>query len=69
MNHRVTRVINRTYTVGSKPGICRDNRPDSPPAGRKIPCFFRNILHTTQNVSEKDKKRTMLPQAILMFTG
>jgi hypothetical protein len=40
-----------------------------PPAGWKIPFFFINILHTMQNIYEKDKNNPMLPQAILPFTG
>jgi hypothetical protein len=67
--HRVSRVTHRTYAVGSKPGVCRDNRPDSPPAGWKIPFFFIKMLHAVQHFYEKDKKNTMLPQAILPFTG
>jgi hypothetical protein len=59
----------RRYAVGSKPGVCLNTWPDSPPAGRKIPIFFTKILHKVQNFCEKDKKRTMLPQAILLFTG
>jgi hypothetical protein len=30
----------RSYVVGFNPVICLDNRPDSPPAGRKTPCLF-----------------------------
>jgi len=32
VNDRVTRVIDRRYTVGSQPGVYQDNRPDSPAA-------------------------------------
>jgi hypothetical protein len=67
--HRVTRISDTTYAVVDLAGICLDKRPDSPPAGRKTPCFFTNILHTVQNVCEKAKTCTMLPQAILPFTG
>ena len=33
---RVSRVTDRSYAVGSKSGVHLDERPDSPPAGRKI---------------------------------
>jgi len=46
-----------------------NERPDAPPAGRKIPFFFTNMLHKVQHVCEKDKNSPMLPQAILPFTG
>jgi hypothetical protein len=65
--HRVRPVIDRTYAVVDLAGICRDNRPDSPPAGRKSPFFFTKILHKVQNFGEKDKQRTMLPQANRAF--
>ena len=60
---RTSPVNDRTYTVGSKPGMCLDKRPDSPPAGRKGPCFFVKHLHNMQMFYEKANKRTMLPQA------
>jgi len=50
--HHVRRVTYTTYAVGSNPGMCLHKRPDSPPAGRKIPCFFTNMLHTVQHVCE-----------------
>jgi hypothetical protein len=59
----------RTYAVGSNPGICRDNQPDSPPAGWKKPTFCTKNLHNVQIFCAKDKKCTTLPQAILPFTG
>jgi hypothetical protein len=59
----------KSYTVGSKPGICRDNRPDSPPAGWNGTFFFIKILHAMQNFYEKDKKSTMLPQAVYVSSG
>ncbi|MFP4440946.1 MAG: hypothetical protein ACLFVO_27235, partial [Chloroflexaceae bacterium] len=34
-------LYNRTYAVGSKPGVCLDNRHDSPPAGWNETFFFR----------------------------
>ncbi len=39
--HRVSRVNHTRYAVGSNPGVRRDKWPDSPLAGRKIPCFMR----------------------------
>jgi hypothetical protein len=59
----------RTYAVGSQPGICLDNRPDSPPAGRKKPFFFAKNSHCVQIFCEKDNKRTTLPQANRAFIG
>ncbi len=44
--HRVTRVSNRSRAVGSKPGVCLDNRPDSPAAGHKKPDLFHKNIHT-----------------------
>jgi hypothetical protein len=67
--NRVTRVTDTRYAVGSKAGVHLDERPDSPPVGWKIPFFFIKILHAVQNFYEKEKKSTMLPQAILPFTG
>jgi hypothetical protein len=58
-----------TYAVVDLAGICLDKRPDSPPAGRKIPCFFTKMLHVVQHFCEKETERTMLPQAILAFPG
>jgi len=51
-----------SYAVGSKPGVRRKKRPDSPPAGRNGTFFFRKIWLEEPNFSEKDKK-VMLPQA------
>jgi hypothetical protein len=59
----------RTYAVVNPAGVCLDNRPDSPPAGRKLPFFFTKMLHKVQHFCEKDEQSTMLPQAILLFTG
>ncbi len=53
--HNVNFFVNRTYAVGSKPGMCLNKRPDSPPAGRKTPCFFTKMLHCVQHFCEKDK--------------
>jgi hypothetical protein len=58
-----------TYAVGSKPGVHLNERPDSPPAGRKISFFFIKILHCVQNFYEKDKTSTMLPQAVCVSSG
>jgi len=60
-------IINRSYAVGSKSDVYLDERPDSPPAGRKIPFFFTKMLHKVQHFCEKDKDSTMLPQAFLTF--
>jgi hypothetical protein len=67
--HRVTPVNNTSYAIVDLAGACRDNRPDLPPAGWKIPFFFTKMLHRVQHFCEKDKMCTMLPQAILPFTG
>jgi len=67
--HRVRRVNYRTYAVGSNPGMCRDKRPDSPPAGRKNPCLFAKKLHTVQLFCEQANKRIMLPPVKTTFTG
>jgi O-antigen ligase len=48
--------IDRTYAVVDLAGICRNKRPDSPPAGWKIPFFFTKILHKVQNFCEKEKE-------------
>jgi hypothetical protein len=48
-------VNNRSYAVSSKSGICLNKRPDSPPAGRKIPFFFTKFLHYVQKFCEKGK--------------
>jgi hypothetical protein len=53
----------------SKPGVCRDTRPDSPPAGRNGTCFVTNMWLVEPHVCDKAKKSTMLPPAILPFTG
>jgi len=55
VSDRVTRVIYTRYAVGSKPGVCRDNRPDAPPAGRDGTFFFRNMWDNVPHVPEKDK--------------
>ena len=68
-NDRVTRVNDRTYAVGSNPGICLNKRPDSPPAGRKIPCFFTNMLHCVQHVCEKDKNVPCCRRRIWLPSG
>ncbi len=65
----VSRVIHTSYAVGSKPGVHLNERPDSPPAGRKISFFFIKMLQTVQHFYEKDKKRTMLPQAVCVSSG
>ena len=44
-------IIDTSYAVGSKPGICLDNRPDSPPAGRKLPDLVHETLARRANVS------------------
>jgi len=62
-------MINTRYAVVEPAGVCLDNRPDSPLVGWKIPFFFTKMLHNVQHFCEKDKKCTMLPQAILPFTG
>jgi hypothetical protein len=54
--HRISRIINTSYAVGSKPGICRDKRPDSPPAGRNGTFFFQKIWLGEPNFLEKDTK-------------
>jgi len=51
---RVTRVNDRSYAVGSKPGVCLDERPDSPAAAWYMMFFFTKILHKVQNFREKD---------------
>ncbi len=43
-DERVILSGNTTYAVGSKPGMCLNKRPDSPPAGRKNPDLFHKIL-------------------------
>ncbi len=58
-----------SYAVVDLEGICLDNRPDSLPAGRKIPCFLTKLLHSVQHFCQKDKTCPMLPQAILPCTG
>jgi hypothetical protein len=40
LTHRVNPVNNMRYAVGSKSGVHLDERPDSPPAGRKIPYLY-----------------------------
>jgi hypothetical protein len=37
--------------------------------GGRFHIFFTKILHYVQNFCEKEKKCTMLPQAMLPFTG
>jgi hypothetical protein len=37
--------------------------------GGRFQIFITKILHRVQNFYDKDQKRTMLPQAILPFTG
>jgi hypothetical protein len=44
-----------TYAVGSKPGVCLDNRPDLPPAGRNGTFFFRKMWHVVPHFPEKDQ--------------
>jgi hypothetical protein len=44
-----------SYAVVDLAGICLDNRPDSPPAGWKIPFFFTKMLHNVQHFCEKEK--------------
>jgi hypothetical protein len=61
--NRVSPVNNGSYAVSSKPGVCLEKWPDSPPAGWKIPFLFTTILHFVQNCCEQDKQSTMLPQA------
>ncbi len=46
--HRVTRIYYRTYAVGSESGVHLDERPDAPPAGRKI-LFFAQKICTSAN--------------------
>jgi len=38
------------YAVSSKPGGCLDERPDSPPAGRKKPSLFHKTFALCANV-------------------
>jgi len=53
----------------NQPRVCLDNRPDSPPAGWKIPGFFIKMLHCVQHFYEKAKTSTMLPQADYTVIG
>jgi hypothetical protein len=46
---------NTTYAVGSKPGLCLDNRPDAPPAGWKQPSFVHKNFHNMKIFMDKDK--------------
>jgi hypothetical protein len=57
-------LTHRRYAVVDLAGVCRDNRPDSPPAGRKNPFFFTNMLHIVQHVREREKTSTMLPRRV-----
>jgi hypothetical protein len=41
--------INRSYAVGSKSGVHLDERPDSPPAGRKIPDLYHKKFAQSAN--------------------
>jgi hypothetical protein len=66
--HRCDGIKIRSYAVGSKSGVHLDERPDSPPAGRKTPSLFTKKSQS-EFFCEQDKKRTMLPPAILPFTG
>jgi hypothetical protein len=67
--HCVTRVNNTRYAVGSKPGVCLDKWPDSPPAGWNETFFFRKMWHVVPHFPEKEKRSTMLPQAKQVFIG
>jgi hypothetical protein len=59
--HRVTRVIHRSYAVGSKPGVCLDNRPDSPPAGWNGTFFL--FPEKEKNVPCGRRRNTLLSRA------
>jgi hypothetical protein len=62
-------LFDRTYAVVDLAGIYRDKRPDSPLAGWKISFLFPENLALRAKFSGKRQKSTMLPQAILPFTG
>ncbi len=55
MENDAMRVNDRTYAVGSNPGMCLNKRPDSPPAGRNRTSLFTHMLHIVQHVCEQDQ--------------
>jgi hypothetical protein len=48
-------------------GVCLDKCSDSPPAGRNWTSFWTKMWLCEPHFCPKDKKCTMLPQAILAF--
>jgi hypothetical protein len=54
--HRVNPVNDTSYAVVDLAGACRDNRPDSPPAGWNGTFFFIKMLHCVQRFYEKEIK-------------
>jgi hypothetical protein len=55
ITHRVTRVIDTRYAVVDLAGVCRDNRPDSPPAGWKILDLLHKKIHRVNFFVQKIK--------------